>query len=159
MTIETNIKNGDKKVIKSTNPFIASGGGSSYDSNLNVFGFLHTSSGHMVGEVKNDDGVYNMKLRYFIFDSYDWKNFKKEEFINILDGLNILFEKFAFPEKQKFIFFYETDVTEMDVVTVIEYRNSPVFIDIEIKNGEKHEELIDNVKNQFLKRKIRQKLS
>lgn len=74
MTIETNIKNGDKKVIKSTNPFIASGGGSSYDSNLNVFGFLHTSSGHMVGEVKNDDGVYNMKLRYFIFDSYDWKN-------------------------------------------------------------------------------------
>ena len=74
MTIETNIKNGDKKVIKSTNPFIASGGGSSYDSNLNVFGFLHTSSGHMVCEVKNDDGVYNMKLRYFIFDSYDWKN-------------------------------------------------------------------------------------
>lgn len=104
--------------------------------------------------------LYDYKTRWTIdllksldvFDSYDWKNFKKEEFINILDGLNILFEKFAFPEKQKFIFFYETDVTEMDVVAVIEYRNSPLFIDIEIKNGEKHEELIDNVKNQFLKR-------
>lgn len=74
MTAETNIKSGDKKVIKSNSSFTASGGNSNYSSNLNVFGFLHTSSGHMIGEISNDNGTYKMKLRYFIFDSYDWKN-------------------------------------------------------------------------------------
>lgn len=87
-----------------------------------------------------------------VFDSHKWKNFKKEEFINILDGLNIILEKFTFSDKQSFIIFYETDVTEMDVFTVIEHSHFPLFVDIKIKNGENHEELINNVKNQFYKK-------
>lgn len=69
---EDNLKNGDKRVIKSTKSFYASGAGR--DQNKNVFGFLHTSSGHLISEIENNEGKYRMKLRYIIFDSYDWKN-------------------------------------------------------------------------------------
>ncbi|MBR1377177.1 MAG: hypothetical protein IJ565_05170 [Bacilli bacterium] len=40
----------------------------------NVFGFLHYSSSDSIGEISNDNGVYRIKLRYFIEDVYDWKN-------------------------------------------------------------------------------------
>lgn len=87
-----------------------------------------------------------------IFESYNWNSFKKEEFICLLDSLVKLFQKFSFNKKQKFIFFYETDVTEMDAVTVLEVNGESVFVDIEIKNNENEEKMKNKIKEQFLKR-------
>lgn len=106
------------------------------------------------------ESLYNSKTKLTIdllksldvFDAYNWSRFKKEEFNHALDSLIMLFEKFSFNDKQKFILFYETDVTEMDVVTVIEIDKEPIFIDVEIKNDENEEEMNIKIKEQLLKR-------
>lgn len=70
---EENIKNGDTRVIKSSKTFQASiikG----KESNSNVTYFLHGSSGYIVSEVSNQNGIYHTKIRFFILDKYDWKN-------------------------------------------------------------------------------------
>lgn len=87
-----------------------------------------------------------------IFDSYNWGTFKKDEFNYILDSLVNLFQNYIFDKKQKFIIFYETDVTEMDVVTVLEINSEIVFIDIEIKNDDNEEEIAEKIREQFIKR-------
>ena len=69
---ESNLKTGQKAVIKTIKPLKGSGG--EYDKNINVFGFLNNSSSHMIAEVTNKNNKYTMKLRYFIVDSYDWKS-------------------------------------------------------------------------------------
>lgn len=69
---EESIKNGDTQIIQSKNFLKGSGG--DYDNNLNVFGFLNSSSSHIISEVTNNSGEYLMKLRYFIVDIYDWKS-------------------------------------------------------------------------------------
>lgn len=71
---ENNIKDSDTKVIKTTKTLTGSGYLQNYDQNLNVFGFLHGSSAHMISEITNNNGEYVMKLRYIIIDIYDWKN-------------------------------------------------------------------------------------
>lgn len=87
-----------------------------------------------------------------VFDSYNWGTFKKDEFNYILDSLVSLFQDYLFDKKQKFIIFYETDVTEMDVVTVLEINGEPVFMDIEIKNDDNEEEMTQKIREQFAKR-------
>lgn len=67
---EESVKDGNTIVIKSVKNLKGSGS----DSNLNVFGFLHNSSSKIIAEVTNNNGKYNMKMRYFIVDVYDWKN-------------------------------------------------------------------------------------
>ena len=39
---------------------------------LNSVMFLHYASANSIGEITNKDGVYTLKLRYFVEDVYDW---------------------------------------------------------------------------------------
>ncbi len=61
----------NKHLMPGIDPAYTSDGSS---QSMNVFGFLHYSSSDSIGEVSNDNGVYRIKLRYFIEDIYDWKN-------------------------------------------------------------------------------------
>ncbi len=71
------VVDGEKLVFENSNlmpgidPAHTSDGSS---QSTNVFGFLHYSSSNSIGEVSNNDGVYRIRLRYFIEDIYDWKN-------------------------------------------------------------------------------------
>ena len=71
-----------------------------------------------------------------IFNSFDWSNFKKQEFISIVSALDNILNKTSLPNHQSFVIFYETDVTEMDVVTVLEKDKRPIFVNFEMKNGD-----------------------
>ena len=61
----------NKNLMPGIDPAHTSDGSS---QSMNVFGFLHYSSSDSIGEVSNNNGVYRIKLRYFIEDIYDWKN-------------------------------------------------------------------------------------
>lgn len=89
------------------------------------------------------------------FNSFDWTKFsktKKEEFFQIISSMNAFLSKLPKIKSQDFVVFYQTDVTEMDCVFVMINNSKPVFIDVEIKYGIK-EKIIDNLKEQLLKRK------
>lgn len=70
------------------------------------------------------------------FENYDWREFDFEEFKTLIKAINILIISGAFSkldDYQEFVFFYKTDVTELDIVTVLKYRKRTVLIDIEVK--------------------------
>lgn len=72
------------------------------------------------------------------FNSFSWKGFNKEEFKNLLNlfvNLNNqhLFDNIS--DNQTFIFNYSTDITELDIVTIMKSNDKAVLIDIESKNG------------------------
>lgn len=39
----------------------------------NVFGFLHAASSNSIAKISNNNGLYYIKMRYFLEDIYDWK--------------------------------------------------------------------------------------
>lgn len=94
----------------------------------------------------------NMLQALDVFNSFNWKNFKKDEFFQILNSLDVFLKNSKLPENQLFVTFYETDVTEMDAVTVLEKENKPIFIDFEIKNGDENI-LKSSIISQIKKRK------
>lgn len=73
------------------------------------------------------------------FKKFTWSNFSKQEFSNLIKCLMFLEKKEIFgnlDNKQLFIFNYYTDVTEMDIATVLKDKNeNNVIIDIEFKSG------------------------
>lgn len=71
------------------------------------------------------------------FEEYNWEEFRMEEFKSFISAIHVLVESEVFSKissQQEFVFFYKTDVAEMDIVTILEYRKKMVFIDIEVKN-------------------------
>lgn len=81
------------------------------------------------------------------FKRFTWSSFTKQEFSSFIDSLDFLEKNEVFSninDSQLFIFNYYTDVTEMDVVTVLEDKeNSNVIIDIEYKSGLEAKEKLD----------------
>ena len=73
------------------------------------------------------------------FNNYVWTGFDKREFFCLIDAYRYLENIGLFSnlnDENVFIFNYSTDVTEMDIVTVLSDENGPIFIDIEVKNSE-----------------------
>ena len=105
----------------------------------------------------NEIGVLNLKNTMLHgldeFKRFTWSSFVKQEFAGLVSGLSYLFANSIFNElddSQLFIFNYYTDVTEMDIVTVLKnVDNQNVIIDIEYKTEEEAKSKLDN---QLLKR-------
>lgn len=88
------------------------------------------------------------------FNSFQWNGFNNEEFYNLLDAFN-MFDKKLFlncSDEYLFVFNYSTDVTEMDIVTVMSMDGEPIFIDVEIKNG-RYDIVSKSIDEQIEKRK------
>lgn len=86
--------------------------------------------------------------------SFSWEGFVKQEFKNLLILLFELIDRGMFDHVDNFhnfVFNYSTDVTEMDIVTVLHFGEEPLFIDIESKNGD-DEDLINKIDNQLSNR-------
>lgn len=92
----------------------------------------------------NEIGVSNLKNNMLRgldeFKKFTWSSFVKQEFDSFINCIKILDENGIFPninDKQLFIINYYTDVTEMDIVTVLsDDENRNVIIDVEYKSGE-----------------------
>ena len=46
---------------------------------VNTFGFLHICSSDSIARISNNNGIYNIQLRYFVEDIYDWKGDKADQ--------------------------------------------------------------------------------
>lgn len=99
----------------------------------------------------NEIGVENLKnstLRGLDeFKCFTWSNFTKQEFSSLIKSLkffdnNNLLDNIS--DSQIFIFNYFTDVTEMDIATVLkDVEGNNVIIDIEYKSGLDVKEKLD----------------
>ena len=99
----------------------------------------------------NEIGVSNIKTSTLQgleeFKKFNWSNFVKQEFeslikcINDLENNNVLIN---INDSQLFIFNYYTDVTEMDIATVLsDKEGNNIIVDIEYKSGLGAEEKLD----------------
>ena len=87
-----------------------------------------------------------------VLNTFDWTTFKRDEFFEIISSMCELFNKVQFTDNQEFVLFYTTDVTEMDAVTVLYFGDKPIFVDFEVKTGDKIR-LEISLKQQLEKRK------
>lgn len=89
------------------------------------------------------------------FVAFSWKGFVKEEFKNNLSLFSFLLNNGFFTninDSHTFVFNYSTDITEMDIVTVLTDGEKQIFLDIESKNGDNFEELSSKINDQISKR-------
>ncbi len=81
------------------------------------------------------------------FKKFTWSSFTKAEFSSFIDCLSYLDTSGLFSginDSQLFIFNYYTDVTEMDIATVLKDKDSNnVIVDIEYKSGEESRVKLD----------------
>ena len=88
------------------------------------------------------------------FNGFQWSGFNNNEFYNLLRAFkkydDALFYKCS--DDNLFVFNYSTDVTEMDIVTVMSAHGEPIFIDVEVKNGD-FKEVSKKIDSQIEKRK------
>ncbi len=102
-------------------------------------------------------GVSNLKASTLHgleeFKKFTWSNFVKQEFSSLINCMDILEENGVFSnisDSQLFIFNYYTDVTEMDIATVLtDNSGNNVILDIEYKSGTEAE---DKLYEQIIKR-------
>lgn len=102
-------------------------------------------------------GVINLKASTLHgldeFKRFTWSNFVKQEFSALIKCMDILDKNEMFNsinDSQLFIFNYYTDVTEMDIATVLtDKENNNVIVDIEYKSGAEAENKLDE---QIIKR-------
>ncbi len=103
-------------------------------------------------------GVSNLKASTLHgleeFKKFTWSNFVKQEFSSLINCMDILEENGVFSnisDSQLFIFNYYTDVTEMDIATVLtDNSGNNVILDIEYKSGTEAEYKLDE---QIIKRR------
>ncbi len=99
----------------------------------------------------NEIGVSNIKTSALQgleeFKKFNWSNFVKQEFESLIMCINGLEKNHVLNninDSQLFIFNYYTDVTEMDIATVLtDKEGNNVIIDIEYKFGLEAEEKLD----------------
>lgn len=99
----------------------------------------------------SDIGVSNLKVSTLHgldeFKKFNWSNFSKQEFSDLIDSLHILDENGLFDNLDNnhvFIFNYYTDVAEMDITTVLkDNEGKNVIVDIEFKTGSESKEKLD----------------
>lgn len=97
-------------------------------------------------------GVNNLKATMLQgieeFKKFSWSNFVKQEFSDLIKSLTSLDKSGIFDnigDNQLFIFNYYTDVTEMDIATVLlDKDNKNIVIDIEFKSGELAQSKLDD---------------
>lgn len=102
-------------------------------------------------------GVSNLKASTLYgleeFKKFTWSNFVKQEFsalINCMDNLEKNGVLSNINDSQLFIFNYYTDVTEMDIATILtDNSGKNVIVDIEYKSGSEAEGKLDE---QIIKR-------
>ena len=112
----------------------------------------------------NEIGVSNLKNNMLRgldeFKKFTWSSFVKQEFDSLINCIKILDENDIFPninDKQLFIINYYTDVTEMDIVTVLsDDENRNVIIDVEYKSGEEATMKLDEQINKRVTDHMRQ---
>lgn len=122
---------------------------------MNIKGLkLNRNLIHLINDsIDNINGNNLHGIDYF--NAFSWKGFTKEEFKNLLklfvylDSSNVFS---IFSDDQTFIFNYSTDVTEMDIATVVEKDGKLILLDIESKNGT-DKDLQKKIKEQIRKRK------
>ncbi len=96
-------------------------------------------------------GVSNIKLSTLQgldeFKKFTWSGFIKQEFAALIKCMDYFEEKELLnniDDSQLFVFNYYTDVTEMDIATVLtDKEKKNIIVDIEYKSGDKAEEKLD----------------
>ena len=89
------------------------------------------------------------------FVSFSWKGFSKEEFkSNLSLFMHLVDNGFfsSFDNNHTFVFNYSTDITEMDIVTVLTDGEKEIFLDIESKCGDDFDNLSAKITTQISKR-------
>lgn len=89
------------------------------------------------------------------FVSFSWSGFNKTEFKNIINAFIYLQKEGVFEKidnEQLFVFNYSTDVTEMDITTVVELFNDTIIVDIEEKTDYEDAGIYDKMDEQIQKR-------
>ena len=102
-------------------------------------------------------GVLNLKTTMLNglpeFKKFTWSSFNKQEFSGLINSMSILLNAGIFNtigDSQLFIFNYYTDVTEMDIATVLTNKdNKNVIINVEYKTEELSDTKLDE---QLIKR-------
>lgn len=105
----------------------------------------------------NEIGVSNIKSSTLQgleeFKKFNWSGFVKQEFESLINCINDLEKNKVLSnisDSQLFIFNYYTDVTEMDIATVLSDREkNNIIVDIEYKSGPEAKEKLDS---QLIKR-------
>lgn len=96
-----------------------------------------------------------------LFNIFSWSGFDKKEFINLINAFEYLKSCNVFKninDDHIFVFNYSTDVTEMDIVTVLSDNIGHIFVDIEVKNGDQTvvEKTLDSQMNKRIKNHLPQ---
>lgn len=99
----------------------------------------------------NEIGASNLKTSTLQgldeFKKFTWSSFVKQEFLALIKCMNSLDNNNIFinlKDSQLFIFNYYTDVTEMDIATVLKGKDDKnIIVDIEYKSGEQVCEKLD----------------
>ena len=89
------------------------------------------------------------------FISFSWNGFNKTEFKNIINAFVYLESNGIFnnlDDEQLFVFNYSTDVTEMDITTVVELCGDTVIVDIEEKTDLEDVKIYEKMESQINKR-------
>lgn len=89
------------------------------------------------------------------FISFTWSGFNKSEFKNIINAFRYLENSGIFDnidDEQLFVFNYSTDVTEMDITTVVELCKDTVIVDIEEKTDFEDTKIYEKMDLQINKR-------
>ncbi len=87
---------------------------------------------------------------------FSWSGFALDEFQALIQLLVQLYDAGSFGninEEHLFVLNFSTDVTEMDIVTVVNYKKKPLFIDVELKKGENNDDLKQSLYEQIMKRR------
>lgn len=104
-------------------------------------------------EIGVNNLTFNMLKGLDEFKKYSWSGFQKKELDCLIKAFGVLENNSILEnisDNQLFIFNYSTDVTEMDIATVLKNeKNENVIIDIEFKSSEEAETKLDM---QILKR-------
>ena len=97
---------------------------------------------------------FDLKGGLRVFNSYEWGGFSLPEFKHLMELFSYLTGLGCFkavPDDHLFVFNYSTDVTEMDIASVLKINEKRVFIDVEAKNGD-DPDLAKKIKKQLDKR-------
>lgn len=104
----------------------------------------------------NDIPLSDLQGGLRVFNDYQWDGFSMIEFKSLLALFSGLVEKGFFAsvaDEHLFVFNYSTDVTEMDIASVLQLGEARVFLDIESKDDPSDPKLTNKLERQLRKRR------
>ena len=124
------VPNGKSIVVENKNFLIGSDGNKVGKSNVDfdLQAFIHNSSANAIGEITNNDGVYTLKLRYFIEDIYDWKSGYNDNLAGKVESM--YFNQLLLGNAKSFLVHIEQDIEvtfEIGKEPIVKYYKTPIY--------------------------------